>query len=228
AKVNNTPRIGCKTNVAFPALQINIAPAVEEATCRSQGLEDLGEFGSVNGHRDDNDSPGALTTMIVNSDVPIAYERGRFHILALGIYVELDQDLFISFPGRFMHGGSPPIAPAHEPVRNDAYRLVAVLYPPEVAIMSAGSKVIPLGSLPNGKLLNLGPEITNPLNSSDKFELATDANWIADGHVLLEPEEHLRFAVESMFKLCNYLFHQLPPRYHPTIDPKKFYSAFSI
>ncbi|TFK60987.1 hypothetical protein BDN72DRAFT_778740, partial [Pluteus cervinus] len=163
AKVHNTPRVGSTRNVISPSLQVNIAPAVEEAMCRSQGLEDLGEFGSESGHRDENDTPGALTTMIVNSDLPATYERGRFHILGLGIYVELDEHLVISFSGLYKHGGSPPIAPQGEVVQQDAYRLVAVCYPPEVVMTTAGSKVVPLASLPMGELLNLGPEITNPM-----------------------------------------------------------------
>ncbi|TFK58680.1 hypothetical protein BDN72DRAFT_906513 [Pluteus cervinus] len=163
AKVYNTPRVGSSKNVISPSLQVNIAPAVEEAACRKQGLEDLGEFGSENGHRDENDTPGALTTMIVNSDLPATYERGRFHILGFGIYVELDEHLVISFSGLYKHGGSPPIAPQGEPVQHDAYRLVAVCYPPEAAMTTAGSKVVPLASLPMGELLDLGPEITNPM-----------------------------------------------------------------
>ncbi|TFK67053.1 hypothetical protein BDN72DRAFT_859414 [Pluteus cervinus] len=90
ARVHNTPRVGCPKNVVTPSLQINIAPAVEEALCKTQGLEDLGEFGSIDGHRDLNDTAGALTTMIVNSDIPTTYERGRFHILGLGVYVDLE------------------------------------------------------------------------------------------------------------------------------------------
>ncbi|TFK58051.1 hypothetical protein BDN72DRAFT_907139 [Pluteus cervinus] len=79
-----------------------------------------------------------------------------------------------------------------------------------------------------GELLDLGPEITNPISTPGMFKLATDANWMADGHVLLKPQEQLRFVVESMYRLNNYLFHQLPPGYSPNIDRDLFYNAFSI
>ncbi len=63
---------------------------------------------------------------------------------------------------------------------------------------------------------------------SGRLQLATDANWMADSHVLLKPDEHLRFVVESMYRLSNYLFHQLPPTYTPNINRDIYYKAFSI
>lgn len=34
AEANNVPRIGVSENVAYPAIQLNIAPAVQFAECR--------------------------------------------------------------------------------------------------------------------------------------------------------------------------------------------------
>ncbi len=38
AKVHNTLRVGSSKNVISPSLQVNIAPAVEEAACRSKSI----------------------------------------------------------------------------------------------------------------------------------------------------------------------------------------------
>ena len=96
AAMVNLPRVGVDENVAFPAVQANIAPAVssEEALGREsrlylyitftytiitleKGLESsMGFFGLIAGHIDDRDDEGGLTCMISNSRIPEHYEPG--------------------------------------------------------------------------------------------------------------------------------------------------------
>ena len=123
----------------------------------------MGDFGSTEGHRDGKDSEGGMTCMIANSRLPSNYESGRFHLLGLGVFVTLEHTMVVNFCGRNLHGGSPPIAPEGEQVAQHAYRMMCVCYPPSSMLSNAYPQVAPLASLPNGTLLALGPEITNPL-----------------------------------------------------------------
>jgi len=50
----------------------------------------MGNFGTLDGHVDCLDCIGCLMTMMAMSRLPEGYEDGRFHLLALGVYVWLD------------------------------------------------------------------------------------------------------------------------------------------
>lgn len=47
--------------------------------------------------------------MLSWGDLPEDYQGGRFHILELGVYIELDGLMVITFSGLRRHGGTPPI-----------------------------------------------------------------------------------------------------------------------
>ena len=121
----------------------------------------MGEIGSIEGHEDLNDSIGGLTTMIANSRLPAGYEPGRFHLLWIGCYFKLSEFTTVTFCGLNRHGGTPPIAPKGTLPAEHAYRAMVVCYPPQSVISQAGSHIVPFASLPNNKLLFLGPEITS-------------------------------------------------------------------
>lgn len=176
----NLPRVGVDDNVAFPAVQANIAPAVafDKAfgikinlithficllTCISDnGLEtSMGHFGLTEGHTDEGDDEGGLTCMISNSRIPNDYEPGRFHLFGVGMYTVVKPKTASLFSGLGRHGGTPPIAPKGVIPSNDATRLMVVFYCPKSALSPIGTSM-PLASLPNGNPLILGPEITNP------------------------------------------------------------------
>jgi hypothetical protein len=122
------------------------------------GLKELSEFGGV--HSDDDDDAAASTAMVVNSRLPDDYEVGRFHLLSLGVYFRLEHLLVPIFCGLAKHVGTPPIAPPGCLPLPHAVRFMTVLYPPKCMLSQAGEKSVPLASLPKGKLLSLGPEIT--------------------------------------------------------------------
>ena len=119
----------------------------------------MGPFGDP--HDDKPDDAGSNTAMLVNSQLPSDYEVGRFHLLSLGLFVSL-KDLSVPiFCGLARHVGTPPIAPpGAEPVK-DAVRFMTVMYPPRSMLSETGDKTVPFASLPKGKLLSLGPEITS-------------------------------------------------------------------
>jgi hypothetical protein len=118
----------------------------------------MGEFGGI--HDDKYDDAAASTAMVVNSRLPPDYEVGRFHLLSLGLYFVLDHLLVPIFSGLALHVGTPPIAPPGKDPLDNAVRFMTVLYPPRCMLSETGEKTMPLASLPKGKLLTLGPEIT--------------------------------------------------------------------
>ena len=120
----------------------------------------MGNFGTTDGHIDCLDCVGCLTIMMAMSHLPKGYEDGRFHLLALSIYICLDYMKIVGFCGLNMHGGAPPIAPAgHSNVADDAVCMMRVMYPPEAMINGSGSVKIILATLGKG-CLELPPKVT--------------------------------------------------------------------
>ncbi|TFK58184.1 hypothetical protein BDN72DRAFT_782410, partial [Pluteus cervinus] len=224
ASVNNIPIIGSPDNVAYPAVQLNIAPAVERSNCRGVGLRGMGSFGE--GHRDTHDSAGGLTTMISNSRLPSTYEAGRFHLLGLGVFFLLTCLTVMTFCGLFRHGGSPPIS-EDSTVVNDAYRVMVVCYPPHAMLSGAGMTVLPLASASASSLFKLGPEITTPRLFDGVVRASQEASWAREGQSIMQRDRHVEFFVKNLHRLCFYLYNQLPSDYHVSIDPKLFFQAFS-
>ncbi|KAG6887134.1 hypothetical protein C0995_001167, partial [Termitomyces sp. Mi166 len=68
AELTNMPHIGTYNNYCFPAVQVNILPAIAEDECKEKSLECMAFFGDDHADFDDDDG-GGLTTMIANSDV---------------------------------------------------------------------------------------------------------------------------------------------------------------
>lgn len=121
----------------------------------------MGFFGLAAGHTDDGDDEAGLTCMISNSRIPVDYEPGRFHLFGVGMYAIVKPKTASLFSGLGRHGGTPPIAPNGIMATPDAVRLMIVFYCPKSAL-SPTRNSMPLGSLPNGTPLFIGPEITNP------------------------------------------------------------------
>ena len=102
---------------SFCCASTHIAPHISET-----GLQGIGNFGAVSGHHDLHDSEGSLTSMISGSRLPSDYEAGRFHLLALGLYVKLEFSMVTHFCGLNLHGGRTlPIAPKDAEVVPHAY-----------------------------------------------------------------------------------------------------------
>ena len=69
----------------------------------------MGFFGGD--HTDEMDLAAGLSAMVVGSHLPEDYEAGRFHLLSLGVYVDLGKIHVVYFSGRLRHSGTPPLAP---------------------------------------------------------------------------------------------------------------------
>lgn len=114
-------------------------------------------FGSA--HSDDIDSPAHFTHMVVNSDLPIDYHPGRFHILSYGVYVTTSNNRCICFSGLLRHGGSSPTAPFGQQVRPDATRVALIFY--VAYTMLTGTARLPICALPRGRMLKASQEMIN-------------------------------------------------------------------
>ncbi|KAF9522821.1 hypothetical protein CPB83DRAFT_899324 [Crepidotus variabilis] len=187
----------------------------------------MGEFGQVEGHRDNGDSAGSQTAMMANSRLPQGYEDGRFHLLGLGCYIKLEHSMIMSFCGLYRHGGSPPIAPRA--------RSYSPCIPCDVCQLSAAIHIIcrrrprlTLASINKKELLKLGPEVTTYKSFTEPDNYSNEANWAVDGVVLMDRHSHFRFFLRLLFLMVSYIVQQLPQDYECRIDSDKFFEAFTI
>lgn len=128
-----------------------------------KGLIEMGYFGGD--HTDDMDLAAGLSAMVIGSDLPETYEAGRFHLLSLGVYVDLGSIHVVYFSGRLRHSGTPPLAPpGTEEIAHWAYRFVLILYPAS-RLMLGTTKTV-LAAQTSGdktdKPLTVPPELFHP------------------------------------------------------------------
>ena len=91
------------------------------------------------------------------------YEPGRFHLLSMGLYIKLDLFKLMGFSGLRKHGGTPPLSPPGKPPADSAYRIMVVMYPPASMLSQSANHRAGFGSLPDGKIFALAPEMTSIL-----------------------------------------------------------------
>ena len=116
-------------------------------------------------HTDEMDLAAGLSAMIIGSNLPETYEAGRFHLLSLGLYVDLGNIHVVFCSGRLCHSGTPPLAPPGiEEVAHWAYHFVLILYPAS-RLMLGTSKTV-LAAKTSGdktdKPLTVPPEVFHP------------------------------------------------------------------
>jgi hypothetical protein len=126
---------------------------------------EMGQFGQKNGHIDQKDDPGGESAMLSLVSVPPdeGYEPGRFHLLSMGLYIKLDPFKLMGFSGLRKHGGTPPLSPPGKPPADSAYRIMVVMYPPASMLSQSANHRAGFGSLPDGKIFALAPEMTSIL-----------------------------------------------------------------
>lgn len=122
----NAPCYGVEGNYLFNGLQFNFASPVMEGSANSL-REDLGRAGAS--HADLNDSPGHFTAMTCLSQLQDGIHPGLFHILDLGVYLELPRGVTVIFSGCHRHGGTAPIIPAHMTRLPTDIRITCISYP---------------------------------------------------------------------------------------------------
>jgi hypothetical protein len=100
--------------------------------------------------------------MISNTHIPEeeGYEWGRFHLLALGVYIVLRRFRVMNFSGLRRHGGTPPLSPPGVSPAADAYRVMTVLYPPSSMLSGAGNHAIDLATINKSNAFSISPEMS--------------------------------------------------------------------
>jgi hypothetical protein len=126
---------------------------------------EMGHFGQKNGHIDQKDDPGAETAMLSLVSVPAdeGYESGRFNLLSMGLYIKLDPFKLMGFSSLCKHGGTPPLSPPGKPPADSACRIMVPMYPSASMLSQSANHHAGFGSLPNGKIFTLAPEMTSIL-----------------------------------------------------------------
>ncbi|KAJ3937632.1 MAG: hypothetical protein NXY57DRAFT_1034349 [Lentinula lateritia] len=211
--LNNVPRIGTDDNVLYQGVQLNLSDPVYD-TGVINFIKALAFFGGK--HFDKHDSPGGWTTMFSYPDMPIGngWEGGRFHLVELGLYAELDGLKSITFTGLRLHGGTPPLAPAGTPIPPWAYRWVVVLYPQGAILdgkatvnVAATSKGFPVQVIP-AMLDAMAPEPEIENNNGSMVEedepeplrmSARELNFLDDGKIVMTPQAEIDFLARSFF-----------------------------
>ncbi|KIY48994.1 hypothetical protein FISHEDRAFT_58575 [Fistulina hepatica ATCC 64428] len=88
--------------------------------------------------------------MFCKSNLPKGYDGGRFHLVELGVYVDLNKPVAIYFQGLRYHGGTPVRAPPGvTEIDPAALRLVMIFYP-QAAVLS-GEVIHAVGAQPSGR-----------------------------------------------------------------------------
>lgn len=219
----------------FTSLQILIKSTEE-------GLDvALGTFGKP--HNDQQDSHARYTNMTQCSRTPKGYLPSKFFLISLGIYFELNNFDSANFCGLIYHGGTPPVAPRGIAVREDAYRLTLISYPPAKMGDGEGNAVVAaLPSVKNG-VLELSEQLQRIeyvyaltlsvsliiLHRCDHNPRAfiNPATFAADGQVIMDTQAHVAFMARTLLLLAAFLMNQLPPAYDIHIDSDRFLSSFS-
>ncbi|KAF8188859.1 hypothetical protein K438DRAFT_2145867 [Mycena galopus ATCC 62051] len=226
ASMLNIPPLGIPGNIAHNTLQLNVAPAVaHDSEDTLEGA--LGFYGG--NHLDKFDSPGRFTNMTMCSRLPDDYTLSQFHIIRFGIYFVLRNFDSANFCGLNCHGGTPPIAPPGTTVANDAYRLTFISYPPEN--MGDGLGHVVVGALPTARdsVLKMSAEMQHTdCESHDTRAFTRQANFAADGQVVMDVRAHVIFMARMFLLLIIFMSNQLPRFYNIQIDSDRFLSAFSF
>ncbi|KAF7797785.1 hypothetical protein EIP86_008987 [Pleurotus ostreatoroseus] len=221
----NSPRTGCHKNYAWAAFQVNVAPAQDGASDGSL-VCDLKGFGGE--HCDFKDCAASLSSMTVTSKLPDGpgWQGGRFHLLALGIYVRLVRWRVVFFSGRLRHGGTSPLAPPGETATPGAFRMVVIGYPPETIV--EGRVKHAFAALPHtSDPLWITQEMSG-INSQTPGNIttATHANYAHDGRSMMDTQSHLNFMAYGSYQQIAHILRQTPACFGARLDPVLFLKAF--
>ncbi|EPS96132.1 hypothetical protein FOMPIDRAFT_1053588 [Fomitopsis schrenkii] len=187
------PRLAHKDNCMWPSSQVNLA--VPQRHESRQGLVGMGHFGGA--HTDEMD-----------------LAAGRFHLLSLGVYVDLANIHVVFFSGRLRHSGTPPLAPPGvEEIAHWAYLFVLILYPASKLLL--GTSKIALSATTSGNKSNdphtVPPEVFHP---QVPFPTVTHATLARDGGIIMDPEEHFTCTKHMFAAMLYHGLRQLPYNLH--------------
>ena len=181
-------------------------------------------------HYDKHDGSHSLSSMSTASDLPNepGWDYGRFHLLGIGAYVELEPFTAIYFSGRLRHGGTAPVAPEGVVPPPWAYRMVIIGYPPRQIILGKARHAF--AALPfSNQTLYISPEMTGISSYVQQDNPSVfEANIANDGPVTMAPLSFVQFMARSilLFALC--ILRQVLSHWKPKIDVELFLKSITI
>lgn len=155
----NPPTYGPHHNIYHTGLQLNIASPGIPGTLGSL-KEHLGMAGGA--HTDEDDDPIVPTVMTSASKLQKGAHPGLFHILDLGIYVQLDMTVSVLFSGRHKHGGTAPYIPPHLEAKNTDIRITCISYPNQPSLDRCGPTAVASVRFNNANLTPIANTLFSP------------------------------------------------------------------
>ncbi|KAI0083678.1 hypothetical protein BDY19DRAFT_863201, partial [Irpex rosettiformis] len=154
-------------------------------------------------------------------------EPGRFHIVGLGVFVQLHYRLQVWFTGLLRHGGTPPLVPNQYPLVGWEKRVFVISYPAS-GILSGEARHA-FASIPYQKTpLYLPPEMTGApiLGGSPPF-YTNHATIAQDGWVTMDRQSLMNFIVHGTLQYTRWILRQLPPECGIQVDANRFIRSVS-
>lgn len=233
--MHGLPRNGCHDNFAYGTIQCNVAavldPSADTNSLETQSLRQLGTFGVPCGHFDCNDCIAAFTNMITNSRLPDGWKTGFFHLIALGVYFELDDHVGCNFQGVWKHGGTGPFPPSPTaPSAPWAYRLSYISYPPQQMYGDGTCRyrlAHSAGASGSDASLYLAPEMQPPANAPASSIVPTAASFFRDGHHFMDAQSQAEYIAQSLYLANRFHLSQVSPALSISFDVAKFFECFS-
>ncbi|KAF9521822.1 hypothetical protein CPB83DRAFT_900262 [Crepidotus variabilis] len=230
AEISNMPRVGCDSNVAHPAFQLNLTRAERPTKGRkgSKGVRRLKRKGKC--HADTGESISSPTCLTSFSPPDNTVEKMHIYLPELGIAWELESHSSIYFSGLRYHCSSSPTYTRSKSSRDENVFVRAVLvgYSPDTVIK--GEDTVAFASLPNKQLLSVGYGSRSPL-SRDIFApraKSLQATYTSDGVSILSDEGYIRNIAQGLQLFAGELVGQMPVRFLPRFDAEKFATCFSV
>lgn len=242
----NTPRLGHPRNYYWPSQQINIASAQHPHDGMFLGvyyiakldmciLEPSAHFKKQQGrfsgkHIDDFDASHGHScgnSLGDTPDVP-GCEPGRFHLVGLGIYVQLRYRLQVFFTGLLHHGGTPPLVPDDYELAGWETRMFVISYPASTIL--TGEARHSFASLPyQGRPQYISPEMTGAPLAHPGSPFHTNHPTIAqDGWVVMDRRSLVNFIVRGGLQQLRWVLRQLPPSLRLHISANDYIRAISF
>ncbi|KAF7760956.1 hypothetical protein Agabi119p4_10365 [Agaricus bisporus var. burnettii] len=222
AMIYNTPRIGCHQNTCYPAMQINVARAVDGTQVPEDGhISALGEAG--NPHYDPQDSAVGLTCMLNLSRPHANVDDEVFTVLGLGLAFVIPPLSGIYFSGLYLHTGRQPVyRPGIRAEEGDYYRVTLICYPARDVLHNHGC--LALGPGPDGGVLTHKSEQRTSWIPPPKTE---HANFLRDGLAMMDRRSYIEFVMMCFYQQLEFQLHDVDRSFDLRLDAERFVEAFS-
>ncbi|KAL5476487.1 hypothetical protein ACEPAI_3344 [Sanghuangporus weigelae] len=234
ADLYNIPSVGHHFNTGFfTANQLNIS----HLSPRQSPLEaSLNKAGRI--HEDEGDDPASLTTIVSLSESRWNVHPGCFFVLALGVYVDLQEFSTVTFSGRMAHGANEPrfVSDHEQDDLKPHFRLVSVCYPPKPVFSGDVNTQLAVGRMDGEGLTKSVIEVGRSLErtaehltgNSRQPGCPTSLTFATNGSAVLSGRPLHKFVTYALGDLVTGICRQLPAEEGLHLDYNRLISAFYV